>query len=111
MTANCLRVLEQDLEVGGHLVPGGTVAVLCHMTMAHNPEVLLCRVKLLCWNAVTCKWNSGNISSVQFINNPDVFLPERWMKSEKEYVSSQKKRGQTNYSRGFCIFLSTVQAA
>ena len=40
MTANCLRVLEQDLEVGGHLVPGGTVAVLCHMTMAHNPEVL-----------------------------------------------------------------------
>ena len=35
----CLRVLEQDLEVGGHLVPGGTVAVLCHMTMAHNPEV------------------------------------------------------------------------
>jgi len=52
------RVLEQDLEVGGHLVPSGTVAVLCHMTMAHNPE---------------------------FINNPDVFLPERWMKSEKEY--------------------------
>ena len=35
----CLRVLEQDLEVGGHLVPSGTVAVLCHMTMAHNPEV------------------------------------------------------------------------
>ena len=46
MTANCLRVLEQDLEVGGHLVPGGTVAVLCHMTMAHNPEVLLCRTKI-----------------------------------------------------------------
>jgi len=52
------RVLEQDLEVGGHILPTGTVAVLCHMTMQHNPE---------------------------FINNPEVFLPERWMKSEKEY--------------------------
>ena len=32
-------VLEQDLEVGGHVLPTGTVAVLCHMTMQHNPEV------------------------------------------------------------------------
>ena len=32
-------VLEQDLEVGGHILPTGTVAVLCHMTMQHNPEV------------------------------------------------------------------------
>ena len=32
-------VLEQDLEVGGHILPSGTVAVLCHMTMQHNPEV------------------------------------------------------------------------
>ena len=34
------RTLEHEIDVGGHLLPVGTVAVLCHMTMAHNPQVL-----------------------------------------------------------------------
>lgn len=52
------RILEDDLEVGGHLIPAGTMAVLCHLTMGQNK---------------------------QFVNNPDDFTPERWIKTEKEY--------------------------
>jgi len=57
LSANA-RVLEQDLELGGHLVPCGTVAVLGHMTMGHSP---------------------------QYVNNPELFLPERWIKGSQEY--------------------------
>jgi len=52
------RILEQDLELGGFLVPNGTVAVLMHSVMGQHP---------------------------QFINNPDEFKPERWIKTEKDY--------------------------
>jgi cytochrome P450 len=52
------RTLEQELELGGFLLPVGTNAILCHLTMASNPEL---------------------------INSPEEFLPERWIKSEKEY--------------------------
>ena len=60
--------------------------------------------KLLYWNTKTCKWNSDNISSVQFINNPDMFLPERWMKSEKEYVSLNTKKATKSFKRLLCLF-------
>ena len=33
------RTLEDDLEVGGYLIPAGTMAVLCHLTMGQNKQV------------------------------------------------------------------------
>ncbi len=54
------RQLEDDVVVGGYLVPKGSIAVLCHHTMSNSEE---------------------------YVANPRTFCPERWIKSSPQYVS------------------------
>ncbi len=54
------RQLEDDVVVGGYLVPKGSIAVLCHHTMSNSEE---------------------------YVANPRAFCPERWIKSSPQYVS------------------------
>jgi cytochrome P450 len=61
------RQLEDDVVVGGYLVPKGSIAVLCHHTMSNSEE---------------------------YVANPRAFCPERWIKSSPQYVSSH---GRINY--------------
>ena len=100
------RVLEQDLELGGHLVPCGTVAVLCHMTMGHSAQVPITgkhSTKIpktwmprkpdsnLC-QSFMCLVNPETITCPQYINNPELFLPERWIKGSQEYVRMELEK-------------------